>query len=356
MSHVPLYLDILGHVLDNHQNFLKKFGNLETKLLTYDTEPIKIEKPIFISGLARSGSTILLEILASQHNVTSHQYRDYPFIHIPYFWQTLKALIPLPDKKTERAHKDGLIVNSTSPEAMDEILWMSFFDQLHNPIQNNIIGSEQENEEFNNFYKHNILKILYGRKAKRFTSKNNYNITRINYLLKLFPDAKIILPIRKPEEHIYSLLKQNALFRKEQNNDPRSQRYTRRQGHFEFGSDFRPINTGNNQTTQTILNCWKKENFLKSYALYWSNIYEYIWNIAQNNKSVHIVRYDDLCNTPNKEINKLLEFCELNSDPETKNWITKIKAPDYYTLDLSNKEKEIIKKHTQKIETLYWDK
>ncbi len=244
MSYVPLHLDLLGGFLDKRQDLLIRLGNIETKLLTYDIQDLRIDKPIFIAGLARSGSTILLETLASHKDVTSHQYCDYPFVHVHYFWNVIKALTPASRKKVERGHKDGLMINAKSPEALDEILWISFFEDLHDPGQSNIIDETCGNPAFERFYANNILKTLYGRKASRFISKNNYNVTRLKYLKSLFPDLRIIIPVRPPEEHIYSLLKQNKLFQEVQKQDERSSRYTRRLGHFEFGLDFRPINTG----------------------------------------------------------------------------------------------------------------
>ena len=358
MSHVPLYLDILGKPLDKNTGALIRMGNLETKLLTYDIDDIEIEKPIFVSGLARAGSTVLLEILASHHDVASHQYRDYPFVHFHCFWSILRALIPAPNKKVERAHKDGLFINTKSPEALDEILWTSFFNHLHDPTKNNVLTDETQNEDFATFYRNNILKTLYGRKSKRFVSKNNYNISRFKYLLKLFPDARIILPVRKAEDHIYSLLKQNRLFREEQKDDPRSQRYTKRLGHHEFGLDFRPINTGNDDTVGTIMDHWEKEEYLQAYALYWSEIHKYLWQTLENDpalrQAVHIVRYDDLCENPANSITSLLDFCALSPDENTEKWAQNIKKPSYYTKDFSEEEQALIRRLTSETEALFW--
>ncbi|MCB9964174.1 MAG: sulfotransferase [Rhodospirillales bacterium] len=81
--------------LSKIQGFLDKIWGSETKLLTYDTISVSIDKPIFITGLARSGTTILLEILASHPDISTHKYKDYPFVHTNYFWDTLRKFIPL---------------------------------------------------------------------------------------------------------------------------------------------------------------------------------------------------------------------------------------------------------------------
>ena len=43
-----------------------------------------------------------------------------------------------------------------------------------------------------------IKKIIHINKVDRYLSKNNNNIFRIKYLLKKFPDSKIVVVIRNP--------------------------------------------------------------------------------------------------------------------------------------------------------------
>ena len=47
--------------------------------------------------------------------------------------------------------------------------------------------------------------------ASRYAAKNNYNLTRMEYLLKVNPGAKFLLYIRNPVNHIASLMKQHRL-------------------------------------------------------------------------------------------------------------------------------------------------
>ncbi|MGB0515078.1 MAG: sulfotransferase, partial [Wenzhouxiangellaceae bacterium] len=44
-----------------------------------------IDRPIFIAGVPRSGTTIITEILARHPEVTSHRYSDFPNVHTPYW-------------------------------------------------------------------------------------------------------------------------------------------------------------------------------------------------------------------------------------------------------------------------------
>ena len=73
--------------------------------------------------------------------------------------------------------------------------------------------------EFEAFYRTNIKKLLQSRKAERYLAKNNYNVSRMEYLLQLFPDTKFVVMIRNPFDHIASLAKQDAIFKEMEAND-----------------------------------------------------------------------------------------------------------------------------------------
>src|SRR5690606_32429756 len=78
-------------------------------------------------------------------------------------------------------------------------------------------------------------------KANCYCSKNNANIARLSYLLKTFPECRIVVPIRRPESHAASLLRQHQNFLKLQADDNFVLRYMRDIGHFEFGQIHKPI-------------------------------------------------------------------------------------------------------------------
>ena len=67
-----------------HPNLWKRLGDLETSALADTLDEVAIEKPIYVSGLARSGSTILLELLNEIPGVVSQRYKDFPPVFTPY--------------------------------------------------------------------------------------------------------------------------------------------------------------------------------------------------------------------------------------------------------------------------------
>ena len=84
------------------------------------------ERFIFISGLPRAGSTILLEVINSIDGIGSLYYGYLPFILIPrladYFYRHVSSKLKT---KKERSHKDGIEISQSSPECLDEIYWLN---------------------------------------------------------------------------------------------------------------------------------------------------------------------------------------------------------------------------------------
>ena len=70
---------------------MKLFGDFETDLLGDRLEAIPIDRPVFITGLARSGTTLLLTSFAQLPQVGTHRYSDFPFLFIPIAWDRLRA-------------------------------------------------------------------------------------------------------------------------------------------------------------------------------------------------------------------------------------------------------------------------
>ena len=79
---------------------------------------------IFITGLARSGTTILLNKLFQSSSNTSLLYKNMPFILFPELANLFsKSFYQKESKKIHRYHNDGIEINHNSPECFDEIFF-----------------------------------------------------------------------------------------------------------------------------------------------------------------------------------------------------------------------------------------
>jgi hypothetical protein len=347
------WVDAIGGFINRHKDLWIKIGNWETKMLSVAICDVSVNQPIYVTGLARSGSTILLELLAESNSTVTHRYKDYPPIFTPYFWNWFLNRVPTGEAEAvERTHRDGIMVTPESPEAFEEILWMAFFQQLHDASKSSVLDNHTSNVQFEAFYRDHIRKLLAIRRGGRYLSKGNYNVTRLEYLLKVFPDARFIIPVREPSWHIASLMKQHKLLCEGERRNPRALEHMRRVGHFEFGLDRRPINVGDNAGIDQVVSLWESGNEVEGWARYWSQIYGFVADRlaanAQLREACLIVRFEELCRVPWETIPSVLNHCRIhNADALTAKWVEKVHTPSYYEPSFSEEEFETIDRLTQ---------
>jgi len=333
--------------------FWQWLGDVETMVLADELESVEVEAPIYVSGLARAGSTIVLRILDTPPETVSHQYRDFPFLYIPAWWnQTLERQTAGHLETSERAHEDRLEVSPASPEAMEEVLWMQFFSDLHDPSTSNTLDAETEHAEFESFYRDHIRKLLHARDGSRYLAKGNYNVTRLEYLLDLFPEARFVLPIRHPRSHVASSRKQHRLFSEGLEGNSRALTHLKRVGHFEFGPHRRPINAGDDEAIREIEKLWESGEEVRGWARYWSHIYGFLADRLEQNADLRdasvVVRYEDLCDRTGEELERIVEHCGLAeyTDHLVDEFEEAVSRPNYYDAEFTEDEEEAIVEET----------
>lgn len=346
-----------GHV-ERHPRFWIGLGGWETRILKEKLTRCSIDRPIYVSGLARSGSTILLELLARHPDAVTHRYRDFPPVLTPWFWSwfldraATKAHVP-----TERAHRDRIKVTPESPEAFEEVIWAAFFPDIHAPETSSVLDENTRNAAFEAFYRDHVRKLMLLRGGSRYIAKGNYNITRFGYLRSLFPDARFVVPIRDPVWHIASLMKQHDLFSREEAANGRILGHMRRTGHFEFGLDRRPIHTGDAAAANRIRELWQSGREVEGWARYWALIYghldETLARDAELRAATLIVRYEDFCDDPAGLMATILEHCAMPTYhlPETARAV--VRPPDYYSPVFTDDERALIRQHSDDVARRY---
>lgn len=226
---------------------------------------------VFVSGLARSGTTILLNAIDKSGAFSSLSYQDMPFVLAPNLWSKI-SFTSKNNQSIERAHRDNIKISSQSPEAFEEVFWMTFNEQDEDTHQKFLSYVQLINNKYN---------------KNRYLSKNNQNIKRLELLSKLFPYSKILIPFRHPEQHAYSLLSQHNRFINYSKKDKFISDYMKWIGHSEFGPNYTPIHAKNLYFENSLdINHW-----IEQWFLVYSNILE-----AVNNKdNITFISYDRLC-------------------------------------------------------------
>lgn len=246
---------------------------------TFDVETSLIsnretnDNHVFVSGLARSGTTILLNAIYESNEFASLSYQDMPFVLAPNLWSRL-SFNKQDSNLVERAHGDGIKVSIKSPEAFEEVFWKTFNE-----------CDESTKEKFHNYVR--LVNQKY--KKKRYLSKNNQNIRRLELISRIFPNSKILIPFRNPIQQAYSLLSQHQQFIESAKNDRFLSDYMRWIGHTEFGPNYMPIHNKNLIFEDNMdINHW-----LEQWLLTYQNCHEKF----KDTKNIYFICYEQMCSS-----------------------------------------------------------
>jgi hypothetical protein len=348
--YVPPFLDFVGGLVDRFRTFWLGLGQLESSLMEEQLNAVPVRMPVYVCGLARSGSTLLHEIVASAPGVATHRVKDYPMVYTPYWWRWATARQPSTAPR-ERVHRDRVLITPESPDALEEMLWIAFFPSCHNPSVNNQLPAGSRHPAFEAFYRAHLRKLLFAERATRYAAKANYHVARLAYLVRLFPDAKIILPVRAPASHIASLMRQHRWFCQGQRRHPRALAWMQRSGHYEFGRDRRPMNLGDGKRVRAIQRAWAAGEEVRGWACYWDMVYGHLTRLldadAQVRAATKVVRFEDLCAAPAQTIRTVLDHCLLpDGERVVARFTPTIRFPDYYQCPFSSAELALIREET----------
>ena len=242
--------------------------DVESSLISSSSES---DNHVFVAGLARSGTTILLNAIHASDMFASLSYADMPFILAPNLWSKISS-----NKKdanlVERAHGDGIKVSTESPEAFEEVFWKTF--------------DEKEDESAEKF-KTYVQLIIHKYQKKRYLSKNNQNIRRLELISQIFPNSKVLIPFRDPIQHAFSLLTQHKKFIQDSKKDNFISNYMKWIGHTEFGPNYIPIHKNNLKCRDDLdINHWIEQ---------WYLTYKHCFETLDNNQNVSYICYEKLC-------------------------------------------------------------
>lgn len=234
---------------------------------------------VFICGLPRSGTTVILEAIHKSNNFASLTYRDMPFILSPninrilFKYSNTKSII--------RSHNDGIFYNIDSPEALDEVFFKTY-----------------DTDELEKYLLIYISLVLKKYKKEKYLSKNNNILEKIDIIKKVLKNPIFLLPFRDPLQHSNSLLLQHKNFTNLQNNNQFIVDYMDYLGHNEFGKNHVSWNKSKLFHDFEDINYW-----LEQWFLYYENILK---NYA-NKKNLFLISYNDICASKQKFIKLLNE-------------------------------------------------
>lgn len=260
--------------------------------VTVHTDPSDIvsRKHVFVSGLARAGTTLLMRKFHATGCYRSLTYRDMPFVLAPNLWRRMSRVSRRDIESAERAHGDQMLVDVDSPESLDEVFWRIFAGDEY--LESDRLTPHSPDEEVVEKYVRYVNAILsaHDTQVDRYLSKNNNNILRLGAIHAAFPNALILIPFRQPLQQAYSLLRQHLHFSELQSRREFALKYMTWLAHHEFGLDHRPFQFRRDAP------CPYPADTLNHWLHIWCETYE--WLERSKPSAALFVCYEDLCRQP----------------------------------------------------------
>jgi hypothetical protein len=284
-------------------------------------EPGIIDQPVYVIGLARSGTTVVLEILEKTGGFHSTTYRDMPFLLCPNLWQSLTRYSRLNHQLAARAHGDGIAIGFDSPESFEEVFWRTACKTQPGKYLTYLSNNEETLADFTAYRQLSLISALSSdfrgaqeQKKIRYLSKNNNNVMRLDELSSQ-PNAQLVLIIRDPLATAWSLFKQHQRFIKLQADDVFVLAYMRWLAHHEFGLGHKPLITG----TQYLHDM--DPNQPDYWLAYWLGIYENLWQTfnlipAEHRTRILWVSHERICQAPKEELERIFSFAKIDKSAE----------------------------------------
>jgi hypothetical protein len=183
-----------------------------------EIEDVEIREPVFVTGLPRSGTTIMQEILGAdpRHRTVKMWEAKFP---VP----PPREGDPAPDPRIARADALGLMQDRITPEWAGmhkvggdlpveciEFMYSSFISDAFSssfqvPTYSDYVAKADPAYSF--WWHRRVLKLLqWGRPTERWLLKGPTHIPFLPTLFDTYPDAKIVLMLRDPVKALASVV------------------------------------------------------------------------------------------------------------------------------------------------------
>ncbi|MGM0649656.1 MAG: sulfotransferase family protein [Bacteroidota bacterium] len=316
---------LLHRMALNNYNLSEKLFKKEKKRLNKFALKTR-EDFIIISGLARSGTTSLMNDLAQIDDFVSLNYSNMPFLMAPNLWA--KIYKPKKENLRERSHKDGIKIGYNSNEALEEYFFKVKADDAF-IRQNNLHEYELSFNDYNDYLIYQSL--VKNNNKKVYLAKNNNFILRYKSLRSFNNKFLMVVLYRDPLSHAASLKEKHIDYIKQQSEDTFILEYMNWLGHHEFGSNQKPFSL-NGEVLDNAQDKSKIDFWLQS----WINYYNYALTI--NHPNTIFVNYNDYCKRPSETIERIVKKINIATKlPQYKPFHNPREIRDNYSKDLLEK-------------------
>ena len=240
---------------------------------------------LFVAGVARSGSTALLERLYASDEFASTTYAMMPFVMAPGIAKLFSRIHGKNRAGSERFHGDGIAISLDSPEALDGIFWNTWLA----PFDGRLLSRELTADTLRD-YAMFIENLLRTSSADRYLCKMNQDITLVESLAGYFRNSIFLVPYRDPLAQSASLLRQHLNFSRLSGYE---KTYLQWLGHHEFGMTHRPFHEADTKA-QTTFSTDDRNYWLQQ----WKYGYSYLSGLAAEYPNLIPVAYETMARSP----------------------------------------------------------
>lgn len=271
----------------------------EKRVLKMDTRETKIDRPIFLIGMPRSGTTMLQDIMCAHPQVTyiTNTMNVYPTCFCAV--ETIRRKMKL-DFEGDRYIGDSVSVTAGSPS--DAIaFWGKWFKGDPYSLEYKALTKEDFSEaDLQNMYE-TIKKVIWfsPEPKKRIFNKLLSPLPHIRLVNEFFPDAKFVYILRDGRMTANSMLK---LYHRE------VERQTRIHGR-------KPEKVFVPYPRFPKLAEYARQHGvdnIRTTAHLWDDSVTFIDTIKDRLNHFYEIRYEDILVNPIEQLSKIFEFCELS--------------------------------------------
>ena len=304
--------------LDNY-NIANKLFNRETRKIKKKSL-IRRQDFVIVTGLARAGTTSLMNDLSQINDFVSLSYANMPFLMCPNIWA--KVYKPKNKELKERSHKDGIMFGLNSNEALEEYFFKvkaedSYIEDTH------LSEYAITQEDYNDYLDYQCFIKLDNKKI--YLAKNNNFLLRYKSVREFNDDFILVIMYRDPLTHAASLLEKHRDYKKLQREDPFVLEYMNWLGHHEFGESQKPFSFQNSEESM-----FEDKESLDYWLYIWMNYYQYVLTIDHPNTL--LVNYDEYCKNPRDIVESILQKTGLTGrTPDYKGFINNRKVEDEFS-------------------------
>lgn len=251
------------------------------------------EEFVIVSGLARSGTTSLMNHLLKVEGFASLSYANMPFLLAPNTWR--KIYHPNDKRTKERSHKDGIKIGLNSNEALEEYFFKALSQDAYLKADR-IKEYALSEDEYHDYLAYQSL--IRRSSAEIYLAKNNNFLLRYKSVRAYNANFLFVVLFRNPLLHATSLLEKHLYYSELQKEDPFVEEYMNWLGHHEFGLSQKAFQFGEKEPPQGA------KNNLDYWLKIWLNYYEYALQI-EDAQSLFIP-YESLCANPQENLELIL--------------------------------------------------